>query len=338
MEYQISVEKSAEYLRQVIPLMSTQTAAMHPISYAVWFEYVSGCNAALRAEVDALLKSVKKLDEQATHQLFHKYIADMGEQESRRISDHVQRMLTKMSDSATEAGDRTGHFGNALEQWANQLESEDSAHLRDVSSMITMTHTVQNSMESLHVSLAESRREVELLRAEVEKAREDALLDGLTGLTNRRGFDLALASLMDEIKPDGLGPCLLIADIDHFKRVNDNYGHVFGDKVIKTVAQVLKDNVKGKDTAARYGGEEFVVLLPDTPLEGARRLAENLRATLEKCRIKRLNSNEVVASITISIGVASYRQKEQSANFIARADEALYSSKTGGRNRVTVAD
>ncbi|MBI5108197.1 MAG: GGDEF domain-containing protein, partial [Rhodocyclales bacterium] len=129
----------------------------------------------------------------------------------------------------------------------------------------------------------------------------------------------------------------LMADIDHFKQVNDTYGHVFGDKVLRAVAQILQDNVKGKDTAARYGGEEFIVLLPDTPLEGARQLAERIRGIVERCRIKRSGDQGAVANIMVSLGAASLRGGERATDFIARADAALYTSKTSGRNRVTVA-
>jgi diguanylate cyclase len=317
--------------------MSAQDAALHPISYAVWFEYVSAANAALRHEIDQVLKARGRLDEKVTRDLFYRYIADLGEDDARRITDNFQKVLTQMSDSTEAASLHTGKFGNALEQWAGQLESIDAEKLEDAGSMLGMTRRLQGSMQDLQARLENSRREVEQLRAEVTKAREDALLDGLTGLTNRRGFDLAIGRMIANVEPGTQGPSLMIADIDHFKRVNDNYGHVFGDRVIKTVGQVLRDNVKGKDTAARYGGEEFVVLLPDTPVEGARRLADGLRATLERCRIKRHNDNEVVATITISLGVTHFVPGESAADFVARADEALYRSKESGRNRVTMA-
>jgi diguanylate cyclase len=127
-----------------------------------------------------------------------------------------------------------------------------------------------------------------------------------------------------------------MCDIDHFKKINDNYGHLFGDKVIRAVAQVLTDNVKGRDTAARYGGEEFIVLLPNTPLEGARALAEKIRSTIEGGRIKK-GGGEETAKVTISLGVSRYAPGESSASFIERADKALYVSKQSGRNQVSLA-
>jgi diguanylate cyclase (GGDEF)-like protein len=185
--------------------------------------------------------------------------------------------------------------------------------------------------------LEKSRREVEMLREEILRAREDALADGLTGLLNRRGFDLAMQSCL------ALGgghpePSLLIADIDHFKRINDNHGHIFGDRVIRGVASVLRDNVKGRDVAARYGGEEFIVLLPDTLPDGACILAEKIRGAVALCRFRRVDDREACEHVTISIGIAHHRNGETPVDFIERADAALYTSKANGRNRVTVAE
>jgi diguanylate cyclase len=335
MKYRDSIEKSAEYLRLALPLMSRQSAALHPVSYAVWYEYVAGSNASLRATVDQHLQGGAVLDEKATFEIFRKHIAELDHDLAQRVSEGFQKVLADMSQSASQAGDHADQFGSALERWsAGMAESEPGAGLGDI---LDLTRDMQGSITSLKGRLDDSRREIEQLRQEVSKAREDALADGLTGLVNRRGFDMALAACLSAPVADEQGPSLLITDIDHFKRVNDSYGHLFGDRVIRAVAQILKDNVKGKDTAARYGGEEFVVLLPDTPLEGARRLAEKIRAAVERFSIKRSDSNEAVANITVSLGVASYRGGESASEFVARADTALYASKNCGRNRVTVA-
>ena len=125
-------------------------------------------------------------------------------------------------------------------------------------------------------------------------------------------------------------------DIDHFKRVNDSYGHPFGDQVIRAVGQVLSQLTQRKDVAARYGGEEFALLLPDTAADGARDVAERLRSAIARGHIKRGNGGEPVGNITISAGVAQFVRGEDPMSLIARADRALYVSKQSGRNRVTV--
>jgi diguanylate cyclase len=333
MKYSDSIEKSAEYLRMALPLMSKQAAGLHPVSYAVWYEYVAGRNAKLKARIDDAMKEGVLLDEEGTHSLFQEHIAELDHELAQRVSEGFQKVMADMSQSASQAGDRANKFGRVLDKW-----SEDSAMgaAIGVDALREETRDMQGAVATLKSRLDESKREIEQLRQEVAKAREDALADGLTGLVNRRGFDIALNEILSDRHADEAGPSLLIVDIDHFKKVNDNYGHLFGDKVIRAVAQILKDNVKGKDTAARYGGEEFVVLLPDTPLSGARFVAEKIRATVERCRIKRADNKETVANVTVSLGVACYDGKESGNEFVARSDAALYQSKNNGRNRVTM--
>lgn len=336
MKYRDSVEDSAKYLRLALQFMTKQAAALHPVSYAVWYEYASGRNAALKSAVDDLTRDGAVLDEQATERIFRKHIAEIDEAAAERISQGFQKVMSDMLQSATVAGKEADHFGGLLGKWSEGLNDPGLGEKLGIDQLLEHTSIMQGSIATLKGRLEESRREIEQLRQEVVKAREDALSDSLTGLANRKAFDLALAACLAPTAPEKRGPSLLMTDIDFFKRINDTYGHLFGDKVLRAVGQILKSNVKGKDTPARFGGEEFVVLLPDTPLEGAHLLAEKIRQTVEACRIKRIDKNEVVANITVSVGVASYRQGESATDFIARADNALYDSKKGGRNRVTV--
>ncbi|MCK9387671.1 MAG: GGDEF domain-containing protein [Sulfuritalea sp.] len=337
MKYHDSVAKSTEYLGPALSLMAKQTAAMDPVSYAVWYEYVAGINPALKIAIDEHLRNGEMLDETATYDIFNSHVAGIDEEVAQRFSDGLQKVMAEMSSSAAQAGDQAGQFGNALEKWcADQVSSNPGKH-RDVETILGLTRNMQGSIASLKGHLDDSRLEVEQLRQEVGKARQDAIADGLTGLTNRRGFDAGIAACLSAADPGSGGPSLLMADIDHFKQVNDTYGHVFGDKVIRAVAQILKDHVKGGDMAARYGGEEFVVLLPDTSTEEARQLAEKIRTMVERVRIKRTADNWAMANISVSLGVASFRPGESATAFVARADVALYASKNAGRNRVTVA-
>ena len=128
--------------------------------------------------------------------------------------------------------------------------------------------------------------------------------------------------------------CLLLADIDHFKTFNDTYGHTVGDQVLKLVARMLSQEIKGRDLAARYGGEEFTIILPDTALDGAVKLAQQLCAVLAHKELKNRESGKHFGQVTLSIGAALYRPGESPAQLINRADEALYRAKGKGRNRV----
>ena len=337
--YRETVNQSAEYLRLLLPLMSRQAAALHPISYAIWYEYVAGINPPLKAAIDELTQDGAVLDEAATAELFRKYIAELDEKTAQRLRRGFHKVLSDMAQSAAHAEGRAERFGKELAQWSEELGGgdADASVAGGVDRLLFGTREMQGAIATLKERLDESQSEIEKLRQEVDRAREEAIADSLTGLVNRRGFDLALAACLAGMDVSGNGPCLLIADIDHFKMVNDAYGHLFGDKVLRSVAQILKANIKGRDTAARYGGEEFVVLLPETELDGARALAEKIRATIEKSRIRRTDNRQEIAQITVSFGVAGYCRGESAREFIDRADNALYVSKNRGRNRVTVA-
>jgi diguanylate cyclase len=166
----------------------------------------------------------------------------------------------------------------------------------------------------------------------------EALTDPLTGLLNRRGLEREIERLCGQDPKALAHAAVLIADIDHFKRINDNYGHLFGDQVIRATAQALEQGVKGRDLIARFGGEEFLIVLPDTPAAGALAVAEQVRMSFAKVRIRRTGSEEFADPVTISIGVSLPAEGEAFEAALGRADQALYLAKNAGRNRVRMLD
>ncbi|HET7456086.1 MAG TPA: sensor domain-containing diguanylate cyclase [Gemmatimonadaceae bacterium] len=169
-----------------------------------------------------------------------------------------------------------------------------------------------------------------LLEIEVSKVR--ATTDELTGLANRRGFDEAIAQRLSEVDRVGGTVALVLADVDHFKRVNDAHGHEVGDAVLRSVAATLREKVRDMDFCARYGGEEIVMLLPHTDLAGAVETAERLRRAVEA---RPVSTSGVTVPVTLSFGVASYPATAASReSFFSAADKALYRAKAEGRNCV----
>ncbi len=334
MKYQHNKTESSEYLRRALPLMSNQDAGLHPVSYAVWYEYVAGMNVALNAATDKLLSGQSKLSERDIVMLFERYVADVSEDAASTFAAGFQRILGEISHSTAAASDEAGAFSDTLKRLADSGEMQNP---HGIAELMQSAQSMRASTSLLQSKLDDSRREIESLRVEVARAREASRTDGLTGLVNRKSFDETLATCLAKLETPEASPCLLMCDIDHFKQINDTYGHVFGDKVIRAVAGVIKENVKGRDTAARFGGEEFVILLPETSLQGAIALAEQIRQSIERGRIKRGNQDETVARVTLSIGVARHQPHEEPTSLIERADKALYAAKQGGRNRVSVA-
>ncbi len=171
------------------------------------------------------------------------------------------------------------------------------------------------------------------------KLEQMALHDALTGLANRRKFLDHFESARARLERHGQPVSLLALDIDHFKRINDEYGHPAGDEVLVAIARVLERNVRRTDLVARFGGEEFMVLLPDSSIAGAAEAAEKLRAALEAepIEVETAGRRETLA-VTISIGVAVLTRESPSSfdDLVGRADQALYAAKLAGRNRVCI--
>jgi diguanylate cyclase len=340
MKYAESKEQSSELLRMLLPLMSRHAAAFHPLSYAVWYEYVSGINPGLRLALDHRLKRDALISEEEIRALYQQHIADPENGAAERLQANLRRVMDEVSREATAAGQRADSYGDKLGEFGHQLSQggPDTVMPRMVESLLRETREMKGSVSELQGKLRSSSEEVESLRKALHSAVGEALTDPLTGLKNRRGFDRVVAEALS-LKPEGLkGYGLMMVDIDHFKRVNDEYGHVFGDKVLRSIAQVLDSMVRGRDAVARFGGEEFAVLLPETGVEGARLLADRIRSTIANGRVRRHDSSDQVGNITVSVGVAGYNPGESVESFIDRADKALYASKQNGRNRVSVAE
>jgi len=159
------------------------------------------------------------------------------------------------------------------------------------------------------------------------------ITDGLTGIANRRKLDEALENEFLRAKRYGRPLSIAILDADHFKKVNDNHGHIVGDFVLKKLATLFQQNIRREELLGRYGGEEFVVVMPEVDSSGAFQLAEKLRKTVETTVFK---SGETELPITISVGVATLGEENSVKDFLDTADQALYRSKEEGRNRVTI--
>jgi two-component system cell cycle response regulator len=159
------------------------------------------------------------------------------------------------------------------------------------------------------------------------------ITDGLTGIANRRKLDEALENEFLRAKRYGRPLSIAILDADHFKKVNDNHGHIVGDFVLKKLATLFQQNIRREELLGRYGGEEFVVVMPEVDSNGAFQLAEKLRKTVETTVFK---SGETELPVTISVGVATLGAEGSVKDFLDTADQALYRSKDEGRNRVTI--
>jgi diguanylate cyclase len=339
MRYLENKERSTEILRLALPLMARQMAAFHPLSYALWYEHCAGINPDLSRVLDGRLTSNNALSEADVWRLYAQHIAARDMEAFERLQLQLRNLLEDTAHSAATASTQAAEFGDSLEVHARALAApqQDPEKIRQlVADMLGDTRKMQAVAQDLSAKLQARTNEVNSLTESLRRAQSEALLDSLTGLKNRRGLERAVEDLMRE-QSGLLGSALLLADIDHFKVVNDTYGHVLGDKVIRAVAHVMRSSIKGRDVAARLGGEEFAILLPQTSLTGAAAVAEQIRGTVAQGRICRPDGNESIGQVTLSVGVAIAKAGDTLEALLERADAAMYAAKRAGRNRVSVA-
>ncbi len=230
----------------------------------------------------------------------------------------------------------TEKYESAVSQTVEKLSGDSSfGNIKGiVDEIITETKSISTFGKNIKKKLDVSNNELIHVQKEMERVKVEATCDFLTGVPNRKAFDETLAICAGEAEANKTELCLLLLDIDHFKRFNDTFGHLVGDEVLKFVAKQVQKIVKGTDMLARFGGEEFVVLLPRTPLEGARTVAESIREYFARTKLMAKSTTKSIGSITLSIGVALYRPGEPFSEFIERSDKGLYLAKESGRNMV----
>lgn len=337
MRYLENKQKSAELLRLALPLMVRQNAAYHPVSYALWYEHVAGQNPSLSTALAARLQANDPLSEEDCYQLYAQHIS---ERDAAVLQSLQRRLHVLLEDTAQEVGsvcEDSGRFGETLRQSRSHLTTDVSVVVVQevIGRLLSEALRMEAATEALSEKLEARTTEVRSLTRQLDQARTEALIDPLCGINNRRGFMDATRLLGDSER--GLsGAAMVLIDVDHFKQLNDTFGHLLGDKVLRSIAEVLRANTKGRDVVARIGGEEFALLLPQTPLPGAQRLAEQIRLAVERGRIYRDRTDETAGSVTISLGIALGGAGESIDQLMARADSALYAAKRAGRNRICV--
>lgn len=336
--YRESKEQSSETMRQVLGLMARHDAAFNPINYAVWYEHAAGINSSLSAALEEALRTEPQVSDATLFRLYQEHLLEPDALALQEVSQQMQRVISGVQGSADRTGEQAGVYEGQLNQLVRDIRNGSPVAAQSMLKRILQgTSDMGDSARELSSEVAQCRLEIDRLSTELTRVMDEALTDPLTGILNRKGFDQKLDAMFKEPTRAGEAHCLVLLDIDLFKRVNDTYGHVMGDRVIQAVGEVLKTRLTNiaSYSVARYGGEEFAVLLPHASINVATHVAELVRQRTKSVKIRDRRSNSVAVSITISGGLAAIRPGDDVKSFIERADRALYQSKMAGRDRIT---
>lgn len=314
-------------------------AAPNPENFALFYHYALGVNLELAREVDSSIASRLPFSTHMLKNMYNKYVvANNNRQLLNEVTQGTNKMLGEVLRIVGDFSSQTNTYAQDIDGYMHKINTEiDDPNLAGiVRGLISATAGIKARGESLSNKLQESRVEIESLRKNLDQLTQESQRDFLTGAYNRKALDTILAEYFVPGPDTPHDISVLMLDVDHFKLFNDKFGHLLGDEVLKIVVRAITHCVRGGDIVARYGGEEFCVILPGTPLSGAGRVAENIRATIASRDLKRKDTGESFGSLTVSVGAAQLRQGDIPEALLKRADEALYKSKRTGRNKVTL--
>jgi diguanylate cyclase len=252
-------------------------------------------------------------------------------------NDTVKQIVLDLTETIQEITSTTGEFDHKMELSIEEIQSagnvDDILALKD--GIIKEIKKVRVCSQSIKKELNEYRRTTKSLSSKLEQTEAKALVDALTNVLNRNAYNMKISQMIREFARVNETFCLMVIDIDHFKKFNDQYGHKAGDRVLRSVAASVQDSLRASDLVFRYGGEEFVVILGGANLENASKLAEKVRQGVER---DYYIDKEQKMKVTISIGVACVQPDETELSLFERADKALYVAKRKGRNQVEIAE
>lgn len=337
LEYEHDFDSAIGLGQRAFKLLTDLETPATPPNYELFYVFASGSNRALNDAVKKVLAEKKQISSEDARELCDTFLSqedldahlgEVGDQLSTEIGDILQHL-----ESATHC---TKAFGDSLSKVNDQLGqiSDPKQAQTVVEKIIEASQRMAENTSQLESRLEDSHRQISDLQENLDAVRAESMTDALTGLANRKQFDKTLADAIADSKESGEPVSLLMMDIDHFKKFNDTYGHQAGDGVLRLVAAAMKASVKGRDLVARYGGEEFSAILPQTAIEDALTVAEQVRQAVMGKELIKKSSGESLGNVTLSIGAATLAPDEDGEMLIARADEYLYAAKRSGRNQV----
>ncbi|CAD5203017.1 GGDEF domain-containing protein [Pseudomonas sp. FEN] len=274
---------------------------------------------------------LKQLNERLESFQSNLQAASAGHAEGRTAANELHSQLREHVDGLQSSVQDAADLDSLKHVLENRLEGLLGTMDQHQQQRAIREQEVAVRLQSLAERVAHMEKEAQGYRDHLEEQRQKALVDPLTGLPNRAAWSERLEQEMAQWQQHGNTLLIAMLDLDHFKRINDNYGHLAGDKVLKIIAGELRKRLRSGDFIARFGGEEFVLLVPNTPISAGLKLAETLRTAIEACPFHFKGER---VTITVSVGLSAFRTGERGDHALKRADEALYRAKNAGRNRV----
>ena len=294
---------------RALAFLAQHRLSASPINYWVAHDYIRGNDPSLCEALNSVIGSSSAIDDFVVREIYEQHVAGEALRRFHGMGEGIEKLLGSLLGDVLSASRNTSGLQASLTENLGRLdEVRDSSGLRAIAQNLAQAALAANeSNAALKKSLEATEQETRLLRGELDKHRREAMVDPLTGLLNRRGMLIEAAKLFDS--SDG-PPALLVMDIDHFKRINDTYGHAVGDIVIQKVAEAMLAIAPDQAMTARFGGEEFVMLVPNASIDRAQQLAEKVRTSIERLRLVRGHDKLEIGTFKICVGGSLCKSEE----------------------------
>ncbi|MEO1889870.1 MAG: GGDEF domain-containing protein [Cycloclasticus sp.] len=294
---------------------------------------------ALNEVIDGVISEKKNFTVAIMLELYEKYVNGAASiQQQEKIQKALEKVMSEASDEIEHINNGAAGFDQNLNKHAETLSetSDPQAAALILKQVMQDTRDMVNQNKEIQTRMQETNAEILKMKAELEAVKATAEKDALTGLKNRGAFDKAIGrAVSSQSKVD---TTLIMRDIDHFKRVNDSFGHLVGDRVIRYVSALLTQVMGPEHHVSRYGGEEFAILLSNQSIDTASQLANKVRIAMSNSKLQRKDSGETIGKVTVSAGISVLKTGDSIDSFIDRADKALYKAKETGRNKVVLSE
>ncbi|MEM8650110.1 MAG: GGDEF domain-containing protein [Pseudomonadota bacterium] len=333
-EFEYNYAKSLS--EEALEIAENNSNPPYPMVYEVLFAYASGHNPELNKAVDRIISAGKKLTNIQLEEIYKDRLDPLFRMQQTQFvaGQQLDGELDDLGKLVDNYMIKNQGFNSALSNTVQDLESINTSNdlKTKIVELIHQNERMHLETMDLTKSLEKSKEQIHDLRMCLTAAVEEAMKDQLTGLGNRRWLERNLEFVLSDMENSDAKHCIALIDLDHFKSINDRFGHLVGDKILKFLGEVIEQNVRDTDICARFGGEEFCIVLKGLEVEEAGIILERIRIQLAESNLILTNSKKPIGSVTASFGLTALKAAEKYEDLIERVDQLLYSAKNSGKN------
>lgn len=333
------IEQSEHWAELTLASIAEHHLAPDPQNYAIWYEYHRGNDVELTRAIDAAITADGGRFTELTGAILYQRFFTAGRihQAVHDTAQNMESTIGTILDSISQIGDKTSHYSETLYNFSGALNRNDIGQAEIgqlINQVLSETKAIELQNTAVRAQLKSSTDEIHRLQSTLDEVQRETSTDPISGLANRRHFDLRLPELIKDSAETGEELSVLVIAIDQYNLLLEKMGRAVGDQVLKLVGSVLNDNLKGKDLPARFSPEQFVAALPKTRITNALTVGHIFREQMKLKKLVRKSTGETLGHVTVSIGVAQYRPGEPASQLLNRLASAHELAVRRGGNQI----